>query len=120
MSSCRTKDHEIAEVAAAMGVDAEKLRLRVEALKESNPMLGHRGCRLAVSYPEICEMQARAIFEAAVMAAKKTGKPVVPEVMVPLVAWRAELDLLEIDHRSGRWRSRHGPVRASSSIKSAP
>jgi pyruvate, orthophosphate dikinase len=97
------QDHEIADVAAAMGVDAEKLRLRVEALKESNPMLGHRGCRLAVSYPEICEMQARAIFEAAVMAAKKTGKPVVPEVMVPLVAWRAELDLLKsiIDRVAG-------------------
>ena len=89
------KDAEIAEVAAAMGVDVEKLRQRVEALKETNPMLGHRGCRLAVSYPEICEMQARAIFEAAVVAGKKTGKAVVPEVMVPLVAWKAELDLLK-------------------------
>jgi pyruvate,orthophosphate dikinase len=58
-------------------------------------MLGHRGCRLAVSYPEICEMQARAIFEAAVEAARETGDAVVPEVMVPLIAWRSELDLLK-------------------------
>ena len=64
---------EIAEVAAAMKVSADKLRQRTEALHEFNPMLGHRGCRLAISYPEIAEMQARAIFEAAVEAAKKTG-----------------------------------------------
>jgi pyruvate, orthophosphate dikinase len=88
-------DAEIAKVAHAMSVDTDRLRQRVEALTESNPMLGHRGCRLAVSYPEICEMQSRAIFEAAVMAAAKTGKPVVPEVMIPLVAWRAEFDLLK-------------------------
>ncbi|KAB2848571.1 MAG: pyruvate, phosphate dikinase, partial [Hyphomicrobiaceae bacterium] len=77
------------------GVEPERLRIRVEQLKETNPMLGHRGCRLAVSYPEICEMQARAIFEAAVEAAKETGSAVVPEVMVPLIAWRSELDLLK-------------------------
>jgi pyruvate,orthophosphate dikinase len=58
-------------------------------------MLGFRGCRLAIAYPEIAEMQARAIFEAAVDAGKKTGKPVVPEVMVPLIATRAELDLVK-------------------------
>jgi pyruvate,orthophosphate dikinase len=58
-------------------------------------MLGHRGCRLAVSYPEIAEMQARAIFEAAAEAAKKTGKPVVPEVMVPLVGMKEELDFVK-------------------------
>jgi pyruvate, orthophosphate dikinase len=97
------KDSEIAEVAGALGVEPEKLRQRVEALRETNPMLGHRGCRLAVSYPEICEMQARAIFEAAIIAGKKTGKPVVPEVMIPLVAWKAELDLLKaiIDRVAG-------------------
>jgi pyruvate,orthophosphate dikinase len=83
---------EIAEVARAMGADAEKLRLRAAELAESNPMLGFRGCRLAVAYPEIAEMQARAIFEAAVAAAKKTGKAVTPEVMVPLVMTKAELD----------------------------
>jgi pyruvate,orthophosphate dikinase len=84
-------DEEIAEVADAMGVDAEKLRERTESLHEFNPMLGHRGCRLAISYPEIAEMQARAIFEAAVEAAAKSGAPVVPEIMVPLVGMREEL-----------------------------
>ena len=72
-----------------MGIDAERLRQRIEALHEFNPMLGHRGCRLAISYPEIAEMQARAIFEAAVAAAKTTGAPVVPEIMVPLVGLSA-------------------------------
>jgi pyruvate,orthophosphate dikinase len=86
---------EIAEVAAAMQVSAEKLRHRTEALHEFNPMLGHRGCRLAVSYPEIAEMQARAIFEAAAAAAKKTGSPVVPEIMVPLVSLKKELDFVK-------------------------
>ncbi|MFN4167119.1 MAG: pyruvate, phosphate dikinase [Pannonibacter phragmitetus] len=87
-------DEEIAEVAAAMGIDAEKLRERALDLEEFNPMLGHRGCRLLVSYPEIAEMQARAIFEAAVEAGKRTGAPVVPEIMVPLVGLKAELDLV--------------------------
>lgn len=87
-------DEEIAEVAAAMGIDAEKLRERALELAEFNPMLGHRGCRLLVSYPEIAEMQARAIFEAAVEAGKSTGAPVVPEIMVPLVGLKAELDLV--------------------------
>ena len=86
---------EIAEVAGVLNVSAEKLRLRTEALHEFNPMLGHRGCRLAVSYPEIAEMQARAIFEAAAQAAAKTGRPVVPEVMVPLVGILKELDFVK-------------------------
>ena len=88
-------DEEIAEVAAAMQVSPEKLRQRTEALHEFNPMLGHRGCRLAVSYPEIAEMQARAIFEAAVEAGRRTGSPVVPEVMVPLVGLKEELDFVK-------------------------
>jgi pyruvate,orthophosphate dikinase len=88
-------EEEIAEVASSMNVSAEKLRQRTEALHEFNPMLGHRGCRLAVSYPEIAEMQARAIFEAAVEAAKKTGSPVVPEIMVPLVGLVEELDYVK-------------------------
>ncbi len=87
-------DEELAEVAAAMGADPERLRDRALALEEFNPMLGHRGCRLLVSYPEIAEMQARAIFEAAAEAAKATGAPVVPEIMVPLVGIKAELDLV--------------------------
>jgi len=86
---------ELEEVAAAMGVPAEKLRQRTEALHEFNPMLGHRGCRLAVSYPEIAEMQARAIFEAAIEAGRTTGRPVVPEVMVPLVGLKKELDFVK-------------------------
>ncbi len=86
---------EIAEVAGAMQVSAEKLRLRTEALHEFNPMLGHRGCRLAISYPEIAEMQARAVFEAAAAAAAKTGRPVVPEIMVPLVGLKKELDFVK-------------------------
>jgi len=86
---------EIAQVAEAMGVDAAKLKDRVSDLQEFNPMLGHRGVRLAVTYPEIYEMQARAIFEAAVKAAEKTGSAVIPEVMVPLVASKAELDFVK-------------------------
>jgi pyruvate, orthophosphate dikinase len=88
-------EQEIAEVAAAMGTDARKLADRARELHEFNPMLGFRGCRLALVYPEIAEMQARAIFEAADEAAKRTGKPVVPEVMVPLIATKAELDLVK-------------------------
>jgi pyruvate,orthophosphate dikinase len=88
-------EREIAEVAAAMGADPKKLADRARELHEFNPMLGFRGCRLAIAFPEIAEMQARAIFEAAVEAGKRTGKPVVPEVMVPLIAGRAEFDLVK-------------------------
>jgi len=88
-------DEEIAEVAAAMKADPKKLAERARELHEFNPMLGFRGCRLALAYPEIAEMQARAIFEAAVQAGKRTGKPVVPEVMVPLIATKTELDIVK-------------------------
>jgi pyruvate, orthophosphate dikinase len=88
-------EEEIAEVAAAMGADPKKLADRARELHEFNPMLGFRGCRLALAYPEIAEMQARAIFEAAVEAGKRTGKPVVPEVMVPLIATKAEFDIVK-------------------------
>jgi pyruvate,orthophosphate dikinase len=86
---------EIAEVARAMAVDADRLRERTLALHEVNPMLGHRGCRLAVSYPEIAEMQARAIFEAAIEVSAEIGETIVPEIMVPLVAVKSELDLVK-------------------------
>ena len=86
---------EIAEVAAAMGADKKKLAARAQELAEFNPMLGFRGCRIAIAYPEIAEMQARAIFEAAVEAARRTGRPVVPEVMVPLIVSKAEFDLIK-------------------------
>jgi pyruvate,orthophosphate dikinase len=88
-------DEEIDEVAKGMGVSPDKLRQRTESLHEFNPMLGHRGCRLAVTYPEIAEMQARAIFEAAVEAGRKAGKLVVPEIMVPLVGLKKELDYVK-------------------------
>ena len=88
-------DDEIAEVAQAMGADAQKLADRARELHEFNPMLGFRGCRLAIAYPEIAEMQARAIFEAAVQVGRETGKPVAPEIMVPLVASKVELDLIK-------------------------
>src|SRR3974390_2933240 len=86
---------EIEEVAAAMNADPKKLADRARELSEFNPMLGFRGCRLAIAYPEIAEMQARAIFEAAVAAAERTGKPVVPEIMVPLIATKVEFDLVK-------------------------
>ncbi|HXQ84064.1 MAG TPA: pyruvate, phosphate dikinase, partial [Xanthobacteraceae bacterium] len=86
---------EIAAVAQAMGADPKRLADRARELQEFNPMLGFRGCRLAIAYPEIAEMQARAIFEAAVEAGRATGKPVVPEVMVPLIASKAEFDLVK-------------------------
>jgi pyruvate,orthophosphate dikinase len=86
---------EIQEVAEAMGASPEKLRVRALELRESNPMLGFRGCRLAVAYPEIAEMQARAIFEAAIEAGARTGSAIEPEIMVPLVMTRAELDLVK-------------------------
>ncbi|MHA1189269.1 MAG: pyruvate, phosphate dikinase [Alphaproteobacteria bacterium] len=86
------EDEDIAAVAKAMEVDEAKLRERVIALTELNPMLGHRGCRLLITYPEIAEMQTRAILEAAAEAARLTGEPVEPEIMVPLVAMKEELD----------------------------
>jgi pyruvate, orthophosphate dikinase len=83
-------DGEIEELAGQMGVDFKKLKDRAESLKEANPMLGHRGCRLGISYPEITEMQARAVFEAACQVAKE-GIKVLPEVMIPLVGHVNEL-----------------------------
>jgi pyruvate,orthophosphate dikinase len=86
-------DAEIAEVAGSLGTDVATMKRRGAELAEANPMLGHRGCRLGISYPEIYEMQARAIFEAAVLVAKETGAAPVPEIMIPLVATRRELEI---------------------------
>ncbi|WP_298285891.1 pyruvate, phosphate dikinase [Acidocella sp.] len=83
---------EMKEVADALGMDVASLAARAEELSEANPMLGHRGCRLGVTYPEIYEMQARAIFEAAIEVAK-TAKAPVPEIMIPLVGTKRELDI---------------------------
>ena len=89
------EEEEFAEVAAATGIGVEALKRRAAELHEFNPMLGHRGCRLGVTYPEIYEMQARAIFEAACDVAEKSGSAPIPEVMVPLVATRRELELMK-------------------------
>ena len=85
-------DSELEEVAEAIGVAVSTARQRKLKLEESNPMLGHRGCRLAVSYPEICEMQARAIFEAASEVARQDSAPI-PEIMIPLAATSRELEI---------------------------
>jgi len=89
------EDEDIKELAKTMGVEFEKLKARVEGLHEFNPMLGHRGCRLAVSYPELAEMQARAIIEAAVEVKKSKGIDVHPEIMIPLVGELKELEYIE-------------------------
>ena len=88
-------DAEVEEVAKAMGVAADKLRRRAAELHEENPMLGFRGIRLAVRYPEIAEMQARAIFEGAVEAGRKTGTPITAEIMLPVIFGRPEFDLVK-------------------------
>ncbi len=94
---------ELAELAEDAGLDLDTLRYRAARLREVNPMLGHRGCRLGISYPEISEMQARAIFEAAAIVGKELGETVVPEVMIPLIATRREFDILKtlIDRVAG-------------------
>jgi pyruvate, orthophosphate dikinase len=86
-------DAELAEVAEALGTDVAAMRSRAAELAEANPMLGHRGCRLGITYPEIYEMQARAIFEGAIAVAKEIGKAPVPEIMIPLVGTRRELEI---------------------------
>ncbi|MBU6498353.1 MAG: pyruvate, phosphate dikinase, partial [Rhodospirillales bacterium] len=84
---------ELADVAAALGTDVEAMRRRAGELAEANPMLGHRGCRLGITFPEIYAMQARAIFEGAIAVAKELGRAPVPEIMIPLVGMRRELEL---------------------------
>ena len=87
------QEAELAEVAAALGEDLDVIRRRGEELQEANPMLGHRGCRLGISYPEIYEMQARAIFEGALAANTEGAELPVPEIMIPLVATKRELEI---------------------------
>ncbi|WP_119679097.1 pyruvate, phosphate dikinase [Indioceanicola profundi] len=88
-------EEEMREVAEGAGTDLAKVQHRAVQLHEANPMLGHRGCRLGISYPEIYEMQARSIFEAAVEVFKETGETVIPEIMIPLVGTKKELDILK-------------------------
>ncbi|MDA0902533.1 MAG: pyruvate, phosphate dikinase, partial [Proteobacteria bacterium] len=89
------KEEEIAEVSKAVGVNVDHIKKRMLQLKEENPMLGHRGCRLGISYPEIYEMQWRAIFEAAAKVKKSSGEDVLLEIMIPLVATSKELEILK-------------------------
>jgi pyruvate,orthophosphate dikinase len=86
-------DAELGDLAEALGSDLNSMRRRVAELAEANPMLGHRGCRLGVTYPEIYEMQARAIFEGAIAVAKELGRAPVPEIMIPLVGVKRELEV---------------------------
>ena len=90
-----TKEPEQREIAKELGITLEAVQARVHQLHEANPMLGLRGCRLGLTYPEITEMQAQAIFEAAVEASKELGKQVEPEVMVPLIDTKKELDMVK-------------------------
>ncbi len=97
-------DAEFAELSESIGIGVDTLRRRAEELHEFNPMLGHRGCRLGITFPEIYEMQARAIFEAACDVATASGEVIVPEVMIPLVATRRELQILRkvVDETAAR------------------
>jgi len=88
-------EKDMTEVAAIAGMSVDHVKERALELSEQNPMLGHRGCRLGITYPEIYEMQARAIFEAACNVTEAGGKPVVPEIMIPLVSMKVELDRMK-------------------------
>ena len=88
-------DAEIEQFAAAAGADPQAARHRASTLREANPMLGHRGCRLGLSFPEIYDMQSRAIFEAAAEVTRDSGEAVVPEIMIPLAATARELETLK-------------------------
>src|SRR3546814_15726067 len=88
------EDAAVAEFAKDSGLAEEQVRARSLKLIETNPMLGHRGCRLGITYPEIYEMQARAIFEAVAAVQKETGEPVKPEVMIPMISVKKEFEVL--------------------------
>ena len=87
-------DKEIAEVASSLNISMKELKVRITELHEQNPMLGHRGCRLGISFPEIYEMQCRAIFEALVQCKKQKIKSIIPEIMIPLVSTEAEIKIM--------------------------
>ena len=88
-------DNEIAEVASSLNISIKELEARISELHEQNPMLGHRGCRLGISFPEIYEMQCRAIFEALVQCKKQKVKSIIPEIMIPLVSTEAEIKIMK-------------------------
>jgi pyruvate, orthophosphate dikinase len=106
-----SRDHEFVDTARALGIEVESLRIRVDAMREVNPMLGHRGCRLAISHPEILDMQARAIFEAAMNAEDRSGRVIEPEIMIPFVSAAEEVRVVcariekmakTLEHERGR------------------
>ena len=88
-------DKEIGEVASSLNISIKELKVRISELHEQNPMLGHRGCRLGISFPEIYEMQCRAIFEALVQCKKQKVKSIIPEIMIPLVSTEAEIKIMK-------------------------
>ncbi|MBL1419208.1 MAG: pyruvate, phosphate dikinase [Alphaproteobacteria bacterium] len=88
-------DQDIMDTADAIGIDHKTILNRLESLSETNPMLGHRGCRLAITHPEIYDMQVQAIFEATILAEQQTGDPTMPEIMIPFVSTKAELVFLK-------------------------
>ena len=88
-------DKEIGEVASSLNIPIKELKVRITELHEHNPMLGHRGCRLGISFPEIYEMQCRAIFEALVQCKKQKVKSIIPEIMIPLVSTEAEIKIMK-------------------------
>jgi len=88
-------DKEIGEVASSLNISIKELKVRITELHEQNPMLGHRGCRLGISFPEIYEMQCRAIFEALVQCKKQKVKSIIPEIMIPLVSTEAEIKIMK-------------------------
>ena len=90
-----TEEEDIKALAADMGITVEEVKAKCDALHEFNPMMGHRGCRLTVTYPEIAKMQTRAVMEAAIEVAEETGKAIVPEIMIPLVGEEKELKFVK-------------------------
>ncbi|MDE6434199.1 MAG: pyruvate, phosphate dikinase [Lachnospiraceae bacterium] len=90
-----TEEEDIKALAADMGITVEEVKAKCDSLHEFNPMMGHRGCRLAVTYPEIAKMQTRAVMEAAIEVAEETGKAIVPEIMIPLVGEEKELKFVK-------------------------
>ena len=88
-------EHEINDIASKLNLSADDVRMRISELHEQNPMLGHRGCRLGISFPEIYEMQCQAIFEALVNCKLQKIKSILPEIMIPLVSTETEIKIMK-------------------------
>ena len=103
-------EKEINSVAKILNISEREIQNRIADLHEENPMLGHRGCRLAISYPEIYEMQCEAIFEALVECDKDKSEPVIPEIMIPLISTAKELEILKalVERKATEVQAKHG------------